>query len=87
MKRAHTFADLVEAGWAPSVRYLEIRARRGDIKARKVGRVWRMTDGDVDAYIESLSNDYREPEPAPIPVPASSAPLRLTAASMRRRAK
>jgi hypothetical protein len=86
LKRSHTFADIVAAGWAPSIEWLERRARRGDIKARKVGRVWRMTDDDVDAYIDSLAN-RTDDTPAPVaePVPAQITPLRLTAASARRR--
>ncbi len=87
MKAAHTFEDIVAGGWAPSVRYLEIRARRGEIKARKVARVWKMTDEDLDSYIESLANV--EPpqaldEPADVHTLASG--VRLTPESMRRRA-
>lgn len=75
---AHTLEEVVAAGWAPSVLFLLRRLRSGEIKGRKVGREWRMSDSDIQAYIESLANKReRVSEPTRIG---------LSAASMRRRA-
>jgi hypothetical protein len=79
MNAAHTLAEVVEAGWAPSERYLVVRLRRGEIRGRKVGRHWRMSDDDIRSYIESLANQATAPK---LDVPSSG----LTAASARRHA-
>jgi hypothetical protein len=54
--RAHTLEEVVEAGWAPSVHFLTVRLRRGEIRGRKVGHGWRMTDADVQALADSMVN-------------------------------
>jgi excisionase family DNA binding protein len=56
VKQAHPLEAVVEAGWAPSTHYLIVRLRRGEIRGRKVGRHWRMSDEDIQAYVESLAN-------------------------------
>jgi hypothetical protein len=56
MTPAHELQELVDAGWAPSTHYLIVRLRRREIRGRKCGRRWVMSDSDVQAYIESLSN-------------------------------
>ena len=78
MNRAHTLQDVVDAGWAPSVHYLTVRLRRGEIRGRKVGRHWRMSDDDVRAYVESLANGASAPV-------VEVARFGLSSASARRR--
>jgi hypothetical protein len=64
MIRAHQLSDVVDAGLAPSVRWLQERLRRGDIPGIRVPRPvnrgcrfeWRMTDADVEALVASLRN-------------------------------
>lgn len=77
MNRAHTLQEVVDAGWAPSVMFLTLRLRRGEISGHKIGRHWRMSDADVQDYLESTRNRASVEEPRRIG---------LTAASMRRRA-
>jgi hypothetical protein len=85
MNRAHTLEEIVAAGRAPSVRFLQVRIRRGEIKARKVGRDWKMCDADLEAYIDSLANDYTPPPATEQPVEiAQPVVLRPTAGSLRR---
>lgn len=62
MNRAHSLEELVEAGWAPSVRFLQKKLRNKQIQGKKVGRQWLMSDADVDAYLDSVSNEVAEPE-------------------------
>jgi excisionase family DNA binding protein len=78
MKQGHKLEEVVAAGWAPSVLFLQRRLRRKEIPGSKVGREWRMSDDDLNAYLESLRN---KPSEADVDVPR----LGLTAASMRRR--
>lgn len=77
MKQAHTLEEIVDAGWAPSVLYLQRRLRRGEITGKKVGRVWKMSDEDVAAYLDSLSNSKSRP--------VAEQRFGLSSASMRRR--
>lgn len=56
MKRAYTLEEVVEAGWAPSEDFLRRRLARGEITGRRVGRTWRMTEDDINAYAETLRN-------------------------------
>jgi hypothetical protein len=57
----YSLAEVVAAGNAPSVRWLqkEIRARR--ITARKIGRHWRMTDRDIDEMLDVRRNSAQAP--------------------------
>jgi hypothetical protein len=79
---AHRLQDVVDAGLAPSTRWLQERLRRGDIPGIRVARhgrggnrfEWRMTDGDVEALADALRNKP--------PVRQLTA---LTATSMRRK--
>jgi hypothetical protein len=81
MIRAHQLQAVVDAGLAPSVRWLQERLRRGDIPGRRVPRStqngcrfeWRMTDADVEALAESLRNQPQRQLTA------------LTATSLRRK--
>ncbi len=48
--------------WKDGERWLSRRISRGEIPAYKVGRVWRMTDVDVTAFIDSRR---KPPKPKP----------------------
>lgn len=76
MKEAHPLEEVVAAGWAPSTHFLVVRLRRGEIRGRKAGRTWVMSDSDIDAYVESLSNKA---------APVEENYRGLSLASMRRR--
>ena len=59
MKRAHDLQEIVDAGWAPSVRWLREGIRRGDIPGRRLPRRGRggragyaMTDEDIEQFVE-----------------------------------
>lgn len=80
MNRGHKLEAVVDAGWAPSVLFLQRRLRRGEIPGRKVGREWRMSDDDLREYLESLRN-----KPSEVHEQQDVPRLGLTAASMRRR--
>lgn len=80
MNRAHTLQEVVDAGWAPSVHFLVVRLRRKQIRGRKVGRIWVMSDADLDFYIDSIANT------ATTDTTATDTPVfKLSSASMRRR--
>ena len=55
--RRHSLADVaavyLSPEWKDSVRWLSRRLNSGEISGYKVGRVWRMTDADVAAFVES----------------------------------
>lgn len=58
--RGHSLQDVVDAGHAPSVRWLREAIRRGDAPGYRVARKggggrcdYRMTDADIAAFIES----------------------------------
>jgi hypothetical protein len=57
----YSLDEIVAAGNAPSVRWLqkEIRARR--ITAHKIGRHWRMTDRDIDQMLDARRNTTQPP--------------------------
>lgn len=80
MNRAHTLEEIVEAGWAPSVLYLQRLLQRKAIKGRKVGRDWRLSDSDFESYLEWAANTA---DRQVVEVPRIGG---LTAASARRRA-
>jgi predicted GIY-YIG superfamily endonuclease len=60
----HSLQDVVDAGLAPSERWLRERLHRGDIPGIKVARhgrggnryEWRMTDADVEALVDQMRN-------------------------------
>lgn len=79
MIRGHSLQDVVDAGLAPSVRWLQDGIRGKAIPAHKLGRHWVMTDADVEQMLEARASK-------PVPFQASSSPLlSLTATSQRRR--
>jgi hypothetical protein len=75
VKPAHPLSDVVAAGYAPSVRWLVEHIRRGDVPGFRVGRKgrggahheYRMTDDDIEAFIESrrITKSQTEPQPEP----------------------
>lgn len=82
MKRVHQLQDVVDAGWAPSVRWLREGIKSGDIPGRRLPRRGRggsagygMTDDDIEEFIEG-----RRVTPT---VPTRTG-LNLTAAAARR---
>ena len=61
--RAKTYSVAEATGQmgAPSERWVIERLRAGVFPGRKVGRSWRMTDGDIDAASDGCANDFRCP--------------------------
>nr|WP_052741247.1 DNA-binding protein [Mycobacterium sp. UM_NZ2] len=60
MIQGHDLQEVVDAGHAPSVRWLREGIRRGEIPGYRVARKgtggrcdYRMTDADIEAFIES----------------------------------
>lgn len=49
--------------WTDGVRWLARRLNRGQIRGYRVGRVWRMTEGDVTAMIDGYSNTVTRQDP------------------------
>lgn len=80
MIRGHQLEAVVEAGLAPSVRWLQDGIRAGRIPAHKLGRHWVMTDTDIEALLDASASTGKPPE-AVLP----SSPLSLTVTSQRRR--
>lgn len=63
-------------------RWLKEQIRAGRIRARKIGRTWRMTDADIAHALDVFANTTpATPEPA-VELPRIGQPTR---ASMRRR--
>lgn len=82
MTATHSLTEVVAAGNAPSVRWLQQQIRAGRVPARKIGRHWRMTDADVDTMLESFRNSTTGP--ATSASRASTNALGLTPRSHRR---
>lgn len=78
MRQAHKLQAIVDAGLAPSERFLQKRLRAGLIAGIKVGREWRMTDQQIDEYVASLENKPR--------IRRETSMGGLSLASMKRRA-
>lgn len=53
---AEVAATYLPPEWTDGVRWLARRLNRGEIDGYRVGRIWRMTDGDVDAFISGRRN-------------------------------
>jgi hypothetical protein len=74
--------EVVAAGNAPSIKWLQKEIRAGRITARKVGRHWRMTDGDIADMLDARRNTT---QPAlPSAVVRELHPRGLTPTSLRR---
>lgn len=81
MIRGHKLQELVDAGLAPSVKWLQHQIRAGKITARKIGRHWVMTDADIDEALEKWRNRPLPPSPK---VAGTVALFSLTPTSLRR---
>lgn len=77
MIRGHLLEAIVDAGLAPSVRWLQDQIRAKRIPAHKIGRHWVMTDSDVERMLEITASVPKPREEVP-------PPLSLTATSRRR---
>lgn len=80
MIRGHSLEAVVEAGLAPSVRWLQDQIRAGRIPAHKIGRHWVMTDDDLEIALASWESGALRKTP----VPSTPRPLSLTVTSLRR---
>lgn len=80
MSRTYSLEE-VGAEIAPHIKdpkqFLRRKIKAGQIRARKVGRTWVMTEADIEAALEVFANTTTESEVAPA--------ISLTAASLRRR--
>lgn len=74
-------AQVLPSEWTDSVRWLARRLNRGELSGYRVGRVWRMTETDVDYLLEKHHNLNAAPEVCDT-VPAST-PAGATSASFR----
>lgn len=82
MKRVHSLQEVVDAGWAPSVRWLRDAIKNGDIPGRALprrGRGGRASYGMTDDDIEELIEGRRV-----VPAVSTRRGLNLTAAASRR---
>jgi hypothetical protein len=75
---AHSLEEIVAAELAPSVRWMQDKLRRGEIRGRKIGRHWKLTDADLQAYLDATANTHAAPR-------AEVTHIGLSAASARRR--
>lgn len=80
MRHSYSLEEVAEAqlpgNWTDGVRWLARRLNRGELSGFRVGRVWRMTDEDVDFLIEkhrNVSTPRKQPERSPFPAPAAVA--------------
>lgn len=82
MIRGHSLEEIVVAGLAPSVRWLQDQIRAGRIPAHKIGRHWVMTDADLEIALESWESQHVRSDVTP---KVTVAGLSLTSTSLRRR--
>lgn len=73
MKKTFSLAEVADQvlppEWRDSERWLARRLNRGDIAGYRVGRVWRMTEDQVEDLVDRFTNENRRTQTAP---PASS---------------
>lgn len=81
MIRGHRLEEVVEAGLAPSVRWLQDQIRAGKIRAHKPGRHWILTDDDLELALASWESG---PVQSHVVTPPAPHPLSLTSTSLRR---
>lgn len=69
MNRSYSLEEVAEAHlpaeWTDSVRWLRRRLNRKQLKGFRVGRVWRMTDDDVEFLIRKHHNFVEDQAPEP----------------------
>lgn len=71
MTAAYPLQDVVDAGYAPSVRWLAEGIKRRRIPGRMIGRYWsqwRMTEDDLAQFLGTAKPEVAEPEPIDEPV-------------------
>lgn len=68
---------------ADPVRWLTRQIATGRIRARKIGRQWRMTRADIDGALEVWANTTAPAPAAPKPIPARRG---SSVSTLRRRA-
>lgn len=66
--RTYSLAEVAAAclppEWTDGERWLSRRLNRGEIPGYKVGRVWRMTEDDVAAFVNSRRKPAKPAKPA-----------------------
>lgn len=82
---AEVAAVYLPAEWTDGVRWLSRRLNAGEISGYKVGRVWRMTDADVDAFVAGRRNPTKATPGVAVPQPAPPAVSILDGLSARSR--
>jgi hypothetical protein len=55
--RSYPLEQAVKMIGAPSRRWLIMRLRDGRFPGRKIGREWRLTDGDISDILDICKND------------------------------
>ncbi|WP_241471661.1 hypothetical protein [Mycolicibacterium neoaurum] len=63
----YTLQEVVDAGYAPSVRWLASGIKAGSIPGRMIGRYWKnwlMTDEDFEQYLEARKPKVEPPRQA-----------------------
>jgi len=82
---SYPLQDVVDAGYAPSLRWLATEIKAGRVPGRMIGRYhrnWRMTDDDLGRFLDNACPDATEPvRDAPV---ASSIAAGLTTRGARR---
>lgn len=82
---AEVAAMVLPREWTDSERWLARRLNRGEISGYRVGRIWRMTQAQVDDLIERFTNDTTKPaQQQHNPEPAASVVDGLSQRSRRR---
>jgi hypothetical protein len=71
--------------WTDGVRWLSRRLNSGEISGYKVGRVWRMTDEDVAAFVAGRRNPTKTTADVAVSQPATPAVSILDGLSARSR--
>lgn len=86
----HSRQSVVDAGVAPSVRWPSDGHKRRRFPGRMIGRhhaQWRMTDADLDEFLEAAKPAHMETPPAPVVEETDDSIVSgLSARSARRRA-
>lgn len=76
-------AEHLPPDWIDGERWLARRLNRKELRGKKFGRTWVMTDADVAYMLSKYSNEVAEPVEIPAPQPLSVADG-LSARSRRR---
>lgn len=71
--------------WTDGVRWLARRLNAGEISGYKVGRVWRMTDADVDEFVAGRRKPTKSSADVAVSRPSTAAVSILDGLSARSR--